>query len=560
MVEDVFQGTPDPWQCDALDALVEEDNVAVRACHGVGKTALIAWAVDWFLATRPFSKIPITAPTFNKQVRDVLFAEIHKWWRIACINAPWLQSLFDLHPTRMTSKRYPKEWFAVGIASNQPIMVEGYHAPHLMAVFDEAKGIKRGTWESIHGMRTTQAAKLLACSTPGAPLGEFFKVCTEYRSTWRRVFVIHPFWLKDTLMRPEAAPGAKGGTYYSKRVRRDWVEERGAEWGTDSPVYIAKVIGDFPDIEGDVLIPYRWLAAAEDLEDGAPGPTWVSCDVARYGRDRTVFMVGTGGTIFHSETVARTPSETTVQELQSYGIGDDPKAPRYRAVDVTAEIVIRLVRQYEASGAIVDDTGLGGGVTEILRGRGVKVVGINFGASPTDKPKSPEARAYRLRRFQVESHFRNLKAQLGLALRAGFEQGMIALGRLPHHITDPLIAQCSLVRQDIDTTGRIFLVDPDEVQDESLPGTEDVEGKRSPDHFHALMLLWAATGTAITHSNPKAGQAVGTGTLPASVIRAGRRHALGAIVPTDTRPQPRAGSVGATQKDHLKTFWRGPRR
>jgi hypothetical protein len=36
---------------------------------------------------------------------------------------------------------------------------------------------------------------------------------------------------------------------------------------------------------------------------------------------------------------------------------------------------------------LVDDTGVGGGVTDILRTYGAKVVPINFGSAPTDKDK-----------------------------------------------------------------------------------------------------------------------------------------------------------------------------
>src|SRR3972149_6308996 len=73
---------PDPWQCDVMDAIMEEHNVALRACHGPGKTTLLSWETIHFTVTRPYCKVPTTAPTFNKQVKDVLWAEIHKWWRV----------------------------------------------------------------------------------------------------------------------------------------------------------------------------------------------------------------------------------------------------------------------------------------------------------------------------------------------------------------------------------------------------------------------------------------------------------------------------------------------
>ncbi len=548
---------PDPWQCDVLDALMVEENVALRACHGVGKTALLAWTILWFTTTRPFPKVPTTAPTFNKQVRDILWAEVHKWWRIGQWRVPTLTGSFELGKTRLQHALHPEEWFAVGIASSLPINMEGYHSAHLLAIFDEAKGIGKATWEAVHGMRTTQEAKLLAASTPGGPLGEFFHVFTRYRETWKSLFVIHPRALQATLRRPEVpyweagrtqADAAKGGTYYSDRVRPEWIHERALEWGTDSPVYTARCIGDFPAIAGDVLIPYTWLSEAEDREEGASGPIWVSCDVARHGRDRTVALVGRGGTLLHCETIARTPQESTpAQEIAEHGIGDDPRHPRYRGVDVTVDLLQRLRRQFDADGIIVDDTGLAG-VADMLRRRGERVVPISFGASPTDKPQTPEQRESKQRRHLLDTPYANIKAQMGMRVREGFEVGAIAFGQLPRHIVDTLIAQASMMKTDIDAHGRLRLVDPDEQAEPAFAGMD--EGKRSPDHFHALMLLWWATGGLQVELRPRAGAAKEP-RIPKGIERIG--------VPTGrpgsaARP-PRAGAVGGQAK-HVQRWYR----
>ena len=79
-VQDVFGATPDEWQGDALNALVDHQRVSIRACHGVGKTTVDAWAINWFLATHYPARVPCTAPTAT-QLRDVLWAELAKWHR-----------------------------------------------------------------------------------------------------------------------------------------------------------------------------------------------------------------------------------------------------------------------------------------------------------------------------------------------------------------------------------------------------------------------------------------------------------------------------------------------
>jgi hypothetical protein len=217
-VRQAIGARPDPWQCDVLTALLEHDNVALRAAHGVGKTTLLAWAILWFLVTRPRAKVPITAPTFNKQVRDILWAEVHHAFRRLSQQLPPLAREFELHTTRLRARSHPQEWFAVGVPSAEALNIEGYHSPHLLAVFDEAKGVPARTWEAVHGMRTTQEAKLLVASTPGGPGSEFHRVFTRYRATWRSLFVIRPEALITMADMPGEAP-SPARTYYSTRVR-----------------------------------------------------------------------------------------------------------------------------------------------------------------------------------------------------------------------------------------------------------------------------------------------------------------------------------------------------
>ncbi len=491
--EDVLGLKCDPWQADVLQALMVHDNVAIRACHGVGKTAIEAAAILWFTVCRPYCKVPTTAPTFNKQVRDILWAEIHLRWMEAKKRAPWLTQYFDISTTRFQSKISKETWFAVGIASSEPLNIEGYHAPYLMAVFDEAKAIKNPIWDAIEGMRTTQSAKLLAASTPGGPIGHYYDIFVKYRATWKSQFIIHPEALRKTLNRKEAPKGTlTGGTRYSKRVRPEWVEARRVEWGEESPVYVARVIGDFPQVSGDTLIPYGWLIDAESREQGAEGMPTVSCDVARFGRDRTVIFGGVGGTLMYADTVARTLAENT-DIAAAKDVGPDPNRPRYRSVVATAERCQLMRRKLTADtgqnriAIVVDETGLGGGLVDLLKSWGEWVVPITFGARPTDVPKDAEERARKQRRHLLDSNFANLKAELGMDTRMAFELGQVALAGLPQQVLEALIQQAAMMKYEMDAAGRIRLVDPDE-QDEYAAAAGLAEGQKSPDHFHSLML------------------------------------------------------------------------
>ena len=75
--EDILEFRPDEWQRAVLNDLQESNRVSVRSGQGVGKTALEAGAVLWFLTCRPYARVVATAPTMQ-QLYDVLWAEIAK--------------------------------------------------------------------------------------------------------------------------------------------------------------------------------------------------------------------------------------------------------------------------------------------------------------------------------------------------------------------------------------------------------------------------------------------------------------------------------------------------
>jgi hypothetical protein len=404
-------------------------------------------------------------------------------------------------------------------------------------------------------MRTTQEAKLVVASTPGGPLGEFFKVFTEYRETWKSTFVVHPEQLRAVLRRPEAPPYSDSGTKYSTRVRDQFLDSGRVEWGVDSPAYIARCVGDFPSSADDVLVPYHWITAAFDNEEGVGGPRVVACDVARYGRDRTVILGGEGGMLLQGQTVARTLDESTVVDLSEmntlYGEAlrghDDPRKPFRRSIVATADECQKMRAEINAEVIVIDDTGVGGGVSDILKSRGERVQMINFGTKPTDIPKSPEEAKLRQKRHVLDSKFVDLKAQMGMTLRGAFELQHIALANLRcpqcrsarecRHLGSPLLKQLTSEKYEMDIKGRMRLIDPDE-QDEVALMIGAEEGRRSPDHLHALLLYWwVAGGQARVQPRVLVPQ------VPAGIARIGERGGQARVMGGQAA-QVRIGTVG----------------
>jgi hypothetical protein len=151
-------------------------------------------------------------------------------------------------------------------------------------------------------------------------------------------------------------------------VTKEWVEERKREWGEDNPLYISRVLGKIPTAETDTFIPAIWVEDAVNREvDVKPDDILgIGCDVARFGLDKTVIIVRKGMKVL--EVVA------------------------YQGQDLmwTVGMIRSLLEKYnfdpKKDFLNIDDTGLGGGVTDRLRELSCQVNPINFASkSPSGK-------------------------------------------------------------------------------------------------------------------------------------------------------------------------------
>ena len=115
----------------------------------------------------------------------------------------------------------------------------------------------------------------------------------------------------------------------------------------------------------------------------------------------------------------------------------------------------------------LDDTGLGGGVTDRLREQGWEPLAVNFGAAAHDR-----------------EHYANRSAELYSRLARALEDGDLRLdGALPNH--DALSGQLSGVRYQVASDGRRA------VRKRGPDGGLAARGA-SPDLADSLALAWAA--------------------------------------------------------------------
>lgn len=341
-------------QREIMEAICDHDRVAVRACHGVGKTASAAEIVLWFLAAHRNSRVITTAPTWA-QVEQLLWREIR-----AAVGRAHTAGLGAEFPKPSTTKlELGDEWFAIGQSTNEPERFQGHHADNLLLVVDEASGVDEKIYEAAEGFLTALGAKILLIGNPTKIGGQFHRAFTSEADSWKRIH-ISVFDSPNYTGEPVPEKVARS------LPRSTWAAEKAAQWGQGSPMYEVRVLGQFPSAASDAVIPLHVVVDAQERTlqaDSAKDLVVIGCDVARYGDDETVIVERVGQRIRIVETYVGKPTTHTAQRVQ-YWASRHP-APAVRVV--------------------VDDAGVGGGVTDQLRQMGLSVTAFN-GANAARQP------------------------------------------------------------------------------------------------------------------------------------------------------------------------------
>jgi hypothetical protein len=180
---------PDAWACDLLDRVgakvrdnafdghspVDAVREAIASGHGIGKSAMVAWLVDWIMSTRPNCHGTVTANT-SDQLSSKTWAEIVKWTR-KCITGHWFESTSGRGSMRMYQKEHPEDWFvhAQTCREENSEAFAGQHAVSSSSfyIFDEASAIPDVIWEVASGGLTDGEPFIFAFGNPTRNTGAF---------------------------------------------------------------------------------------------------------------------------------------------------------------------------------------------------------------------------------------------------------------------------------------------------------------------------------------------------------------------------------------------------
>ena len=416
---------PDEWQKAAGAYIVKASKVSIRSGQGVGKTAFEAGVLLWFLSCYPFARVVATAPT-KQQLHDVLWSEVAKWQS----KSPLLSALLKWTKTYVYMQGYEKRWFAVARAAAHAENIQGFHSDNMLFIVDEASGVDDEIMEAVLGTLSGGNNKLLMCGNPTRTSGVFYDSHTKDRGEYKILRVDS----EDT-----------------PRTNKDNIASLKRKYGEDSNVVRVRVHGEFPLQEDDVFIPLPIVEAA--ISNDIPESLHIielGVDVARFGDDETIIAPKVGNEVLpliarRGQNLMRTVGDilTTCNQLMD------------AHPDYDGQIVVK-----------VDDTGLGGGVTdrlnEIKENEGLEwlmVIPVNFGAKLNIK---------------AAKYFDNLSTYIWSVSRDLMQDKTI---KLPND--EELVAQFSVRKYRMVSTGKLVLESKDEMKR---------RGISSPDRADAVSL------------------------------------------------------------------------
>jgi phage terminase large subunit len=415
-------------QLEMVEAVRDHNRVAVVGANGTGKDWQSARIMLWWMATRYPAISVVIGPT-HRQVSDIVWKEAR---------SAYLSSRVALGGQMYRTARweFDDRHYAVGFATDNEFNIQGFHSPNLLIILTEAHNIEQS---HIEACKRLNPARMLLTGNAFASSGEFYDAFHGGSDLYHCI-EISAGDTPNIQQGREVIPGM---------VTTEQIEERRREWGEESALYIASVLGRFPDNLEDAIVPRSFLMEAVERQLEPEGPATLACDVARFGADKTVVYRRQGN-------VCRLVWKSQGRDTQ----------------EVAGRLKMMAEDDPEVAEIIVDDTGVGGGVTDRLNeenvadGR-VRITAFNGG----EKARRPD-------------RYVNAIAEAWLELGQAFREGTIDIDDNP-----AVIAQLSARRYTVQGDRRIKLESKDDFKKRSTGG--------SPDDADALAMCYAGPGPGI---------------------------------------------------------------
>jgi hypothetical protein len=399
-VRDVFHAEPDPWQAETLGYCGQSGRkrIAMKACAGPGKTAVLAWA-GWhrlacYASPREHPK-GVAVSITGDNLRDNLWAELARWQN----ESPFLLNAFQWNKERITAKDHAETWFlaAKSWAKSSDLetigrTLSGLHSRFPFYLIDESGDIPPNMIKSAEqGLTSCEDGLIITAGNTTSQTGLLYEVTARGQGAmeeggWKVISVTAD---PDDPMR-------------TTRVDIDWARKQIEMYGRDNPWVMAYVLGQFPPGSINALISVEEVEAAMKLNPLITSYDWaqkrLGIDVARFGDDRTVIFPRQGIASF-TPIVMRHARDSAV------------------SVDIASRV---MAKKHEWQGELefFDDTvGWAHGAIDVMRAAGNSPYAIAF-----DRPAN-------------DQRYANMRAEMWMKMAEWIKAGA-ALPHIPELVTE----------------------------------------------------------------------------------------------------------------------------
>lgn len=403
------------FQEEGLVALLAEDQrlldqykvtmpgkVSIASGHGVGKTALMAWANIIFMNTHKPCRVPCTAPS-SHQLEDVLWPEISMWMKRL---PPFLADQWEITNDKIYLKAAPDDCFSVArtARAEKPEALQGFHCENILVEVDEGSGVPDGIFVVAGGLMTGKNSRVLMASNPTRITGYFFDSHHKMRSFWHSMQV---------------------SCMESGQVSEQYIETQRRKWGEESNVWRVRVMGQFPTEESQSVIPLSLMQDAidRDVEPIMDAPMVWGLDPARFGDDETALYKRKGNIMPEKGMAWRNKDTMQITGIVTALYKECLEQEKHHGWNVTPHEIV------------VDAIGVGAGVADGLRHNGLPVRAVNVSEQASNKDR-----------------FHRLRDELWFAGREWFESKIVKMVR-----DDELIAELSGIMYDFHPSGKIWV-------------------------------------------------------------------------------------------------------
>lgn len=312
-IKEALGVTLDPEQQAIVAAVQANKRVSVRSGTARGKDFVAACIAVSFLYLTPKwnrrgelvenTKVALTAPT-DRQVKNIMMPEISRLFNRAKKRGFVLPGKLNAYDIRTDNE----EWFLTGFKADEHNHEawSGFHAVNTMFVVTEATGISDDTFEAIEG-NLQGNSRLLLVFNPNTVVG--YAARSQKSARWTR-FCLNSLTAPNVVQHKLIYPGQVDYEWVQDKLE-NWcspirADEAQAEmddfefegcWYRPEDLFRKKVLGQFPKVSDDILIPAQWLELAHERWTQANGREplkqdirILGVDVAGMGRDSTCFV------------------------------------------------------------------------------------------------------------------------------------------------------------------------------------------------------------------------------------------------------------------------------